>query len=91
MPVQPVHSMYLDTAGGDIELDVLPPENAAQDGSSFVALSATGPLDARCPQTKPVQLLSCVGHLHLGGCMSAPDTCASCPYPCLQNMVHKAC
>ena len=66
MPVSPISSLMLDKAGGSVEFDIEPPSSEAQDPMSWSVGSKIGPIDERCRQTKPMRVLSCLGHLHIG-------------------------
>ena len=66
MPVSPIYSFMMDNVGGLIEFDVRPPEGEGQEPATWSTVSKTGPIDGRCPQTKPIRMLNCLGHLHIG-------------------------
>lgn len=69
----------LDAVGGFIEWDVQLPEGGAVEGiDKWTRLAATGPIDARCPQTEPLRMIKCLGHLHIG---KAP-LLSLCQLPC---------
>ena len=62
----------MDNAGGFIEFDVKRPEAEPEDASTWTTLTKTGPIDSRCPQTQPLRMINCVGHLHIGELASLP-------------------
>ena len=61
MEVRSVYSYMMDIVNGQVEYDI-----KADRGAEGAVTRLTGPLDSRCPQTQPLQILRCWGHQHLG-------------------------
>ena len=75
MTVSPIYSFMLDNVGGFIEFDVKPPQDPALAAGDWSTVSRSGAIDARCPQTKPIRIINCLGHLHIGMALTEVTQC----------------